>query len=419
MSSKTLLRLVAASAATALLGGTLAACSTGSPAGSSDTLTIATSHEPAVQAAVDAFKKENPDADIEVKVYAQDYRGVVGAQLAGGNAPDILEISGGGGNPISAKVGGERGFYADLSDRDWAADVPDSSRDQLSLDDGKLMAVPTVISSIAGIYNQGAIDELGLSIPTTWDEVLQFCADASDAGHVAYGLGLADTWTTSMYPYALTASLVYSDPNFVDDQIAGKTTFSDSGWKQAYQQMVDMRDAGCFNKSPNGTPYAQVQDAIRSGETLGTVNVSSEVNTIATGGASDLELTYAPFPATDDPAETYLSTSGDGLALNAKSADSELALQFLDFMATPEGQIAFAEGFGDAAAMPGDQQQDDQVSALVQKNVEAGTVSTWPDRLWTSTTIQPEVTDGVQGLMNDSITVDELLSKMDAAFNAG
>ena len=85
MSSKTLHRLAAASVATVLLGSSLAACSTEGSSGSTATLTIGTSHEPAVQAAVDAFLKDNPDADIELKVYAQDYRGVIGAQLAGGN----------------------------------------------------------------------------------------------------------------------------------------------------------------------------------------------------------------------------------------------------------------------------------------------------------------------------------------------
>jgi raffinose/stachyose/melibiose transport system substrate-binding protein len=420
LSSKTLLRLAAASATTIVVGAALAGCSTSTePSGSSSSsgsLTISTSHEPAVQALVDAFEKENPDIDVEVQVYTQDYRGVVGPQLAGGNAADVIEISGGGGNVISARVAGDRGFYADVANHGWVADVPEAALDQVSLEDGKVVAVPMVLSSIAGIYNQGAIDALGLTIPTTWSEVLQFCADAKTAGKVAYGLGLADSWTTSMYPYAITASTVYSDPDFVTEQEAGDATFSDSGWATGFQQMLDMRDAGCFNESPNGTPYAQVQDAIRAGETLGTVSVANETANIATGGPEGLELTYAVFPGSDDADETFLSTSVGALALNAKSADNEAASKFIDFAATPEAQIAFATGFGDAAVMPGDLVQGDQVSALVKQYTDEGRISTWPDRLWTSTTIQPEVQDGVQGLFTGQTTPEQIVTKMDAAF---
>jgi raffinose/stachyose/melibiose transport system substrate-binding protein len=426
MSPKTLHRILALSATALVLGGSLAACSTAGPSdgagadGGGGTLTIGTNHGPAVEAVVEAYKKANPDAKIEVKAYAQNYREVIGAQLSGNNAPDIIEIPGGGGNVISAKVAGDRGFYTDLASSDWATDVPDAAREQLSLDGGELVGVPMVLSSIGAIYNQGALDELGLSVPTTWSEVLQLCTDAKAAGRTAYGLGLSDTWTTQLIPYALTSTLQYGpEPDFIDQQLAGDATFSDSEWKTAFDQYLEMRTSGCFNDSPNGTPYSQVQDAIREGKTLGTVSIAAETANIATSGPSDLKLSYAVFPATDDAADSYLPTSVSGFAVNAKSGSAELAATFVDYLASPEAQVIFATAFGDAAAMPGDQAQTDQVSVLVQQYASENKVTTWPDRLWPSTTVQPAVFDGVQALFNDDQTVDGLLSTMDAAFNQG
>ncbi|NRG43066.1 extracellular solute-binding protein [Rathayibacter sp. VKM Ac-2835] len=420
MSSTTLRRSVAVSAAALLLGGTLAACSTepaSETAAAGGSISISTNHGPATKEVVAAFEKANPDITVEVKEYAQNYREVVGTQLSGGNATDLIEIPGGGGNVISARVAGDRGFYADLADSSWAADIPEAARQQLSLDGGELVGVPMVLSSIGGIYNQGALDTAGLSVPTTWSEVLQFCGDAKEKGLTAYGLGLSDTWTTQLIPYALTASLVYGpDPEFIDQQVDGDATFADSKWKDAFDQYLEMRDAGCFNESPNGTPYSQVQDAIRQGTTLGTVSIAAETKNIATGGPSDLKLTYALFPATDDTADEYLPTSVSGFAVNAASENTEATQAFVDYLATPEAQIIFANAFGDAAAMPGDEPATDAVSTLVAQYAGENKVTTWPDRLWPSTTVQPAVFDGVQALFNDSETVDGLLTKMDSAF---
>ena len=85
--------------------------------------------------------------------------------------------------------------------------------------------------------------------------MLQFCADARAAGKVAYGLGLSDTWTTQLIPYALTATLVYGqDPDFAQHQIEGGATFADSRWRTAMEKYVEMKKNQCFNDSPAGIP---------------------------------------------------------------------------------------------------------------------------------------------------------------------
>ncbi|GAA3614365.1 extracellular solute-binding protein [Kineosporia mesophila] len=363
------------------------------------------------------FEKANPGVTIQVKDYSQNFREVIGTQLAGGNAPDVLAITGGGGNNISAKVAGDKGYYADLSGQSWAAMVPATPKEQLSNTKGQLVAVPMTLSSIGGIYNQGAIQAAGLSVPNTWSQVLQFCQEAKAKGKVAYGLGLSDTWTTQMIPYALTASLVYGpDPKFTSEQSKGTKSFSQSAWKTSLDMYMQMKGQGCFNSSPNGTPYSQVQDAIRKGKTLATVSVASETAAIELTGPADLDLTYAAFPATDDASQTYLSTSTVGFGMNAKTQKKALAEKFLSWLATPETQVAYAKAFGDTAAMPGDVKQERQVSTLVQEYVDKDRITVWPDRDWPTTTIQPEVFDGVQALFSGRAHVGDVLKKMDAAF---
>ncbi|NQD89521.1 carbohydrate ABC transporter substrate-binding protein [Paenarthrobacter sp. CM16] len=426
MSLKTPQR-IAVGAVAALLGISLSACSGQTPAApasekaTTGSFSIGTNHSPAVKTIVELFNKKYPDIKVDVRDMAQSYREVLGSQLAGGNAPDVVEIPGGGGNPISAKVAGQRNFYADLGKTEWAGSIPDIAKQQLETDKGKLVAVPMVVSSIGGIYNQNALDEVGLSAPKTWSEVLDFCGDAKAKGRVAYGLGLSDTWTTQLIPYALTSTLVYGpNQNFLEDQTSGKASFADSAWKDSMDKYLEMDKAGCFNASPVGTPYATVQDAIRSGNTLGTVSVASETANIAKGGPANLKLTYTAFPANDKAEDQYLPLSTSGFALNAKSSSNGAAATFIDFLAEPATQVAFGAAFGDAPAMPGEEKLTSEIALLAKEYLDKDHGTTWPDRLWPNATIQPKLFDGVQGMFIGSASVPDVLDKMDAAFkNAG
>lgn len=407
---------------TAIAAGalTLTACSTatGDSGSGETTLTVGTNGGDAMKSVIAAFEDANPGVKVVVKDSPENYQQVTATQLTGGTAPDVVQIWPGVGNNMSVDVLGGKDQLADLTGASWAGALPDSALTLLSKDD-KLLAVPMTFSSIGGIYNQKELDALGLKPPTTWSQVLDFCSAATAAGKVAYGLGLSDTWTTQLIPYALTASLVYGpDPDFVQKQLDGSTTFSDSAWRDAFQQYLDMDEAGCFNESPSGTPYSTVQQAIVDGTTLATVSVAAETKGIASLGSADTELTFAAFPATDNAAETVLSaTTGPSFAINAATKHEDLARKFIDWLADPKTQVAYANTYGDTAAMPGDQDQGTQVASMVGSFVADGNTASWPDQQWPTTTVQPAMFDGVQALFTGQDDISGVLSKMDAAFN--
>lgn len=419
LSSKTsAVRALTTLAIVGISGASLVSCSTASGGGSDTTLTIGINGGAAMKSIIKTFEDENPGVTIEIKDSPESYTQVTSTQLTGGNAPDIIQIFPGSGGNLSAAVAGDKGYYADLSDEGWASDVPESARPLVSNSEGQLVGVPMTFSSIAGIYNVGVMEELGLKAPTTWPEVLQFCADATAQGKVAYGLGLSDTWTTQLIPYALTATLVYADdPDFTQQQKEGEATFSDSNWRQAMEQYVEMEDAGCFNPSPAGTPFAQVQTAIAQGSTLATVSVAAVTANIAAEGAADLKLEYQAFPATGDAEDTFLSaTVGPTFAVNSKTKNQDLARKFVAWLAEPETQVAYATAYGDTAAMPGDLTQESQIVQTVTGFVKDDKVAAWPDQLWPAPTVQQAVFDGVQGIFSGQSTIDDLLSNMDSTF---
>ncbi|MVA74709.1 extracellular solute-binding protein [Auraticoccus sp. F435] len=371
--------------------------------------------------AIRLFEEANPG--YKVTMYTApgtSYQQVVTTQLAGGTAPDVLRTFPGNGSNLAVVQASEKGFLADLSDLSFTSRLSESLRSVMVDGEGRVVGVPMNSSGIGGMYNATALEEAGLSIPTTWSEVLQFCADASDAGKVAYGLGLKDAWTGQMVPYALAATLVQDDPELDAKMAAGETSFADSEWRDVFAKYLEMGEAGCFNDNPNGTAFSTVQDELRAGDTLATVGLSLTIGATLTGAPTGTEIEFAPLPATDDPAETRLSTGvGVTLSMNAKAADPEAAKKFLEFMATPQVQSVYATA---SKASPGlevdDSYSGTQADEVVLAATEQGMVAQWPDQTWPNPRVQQAHFEGVQALFAGTQTVDGLVAELDAAYTS-
>lgn len=419
MSAKTRVRALTAVVIFGLAGASLVGCSSTS-GGGSQTLTVGSNGDTAMKAVVKKFENDNPGVTIQLKNTPENYDQITSTQLTGGNAPDVIQIEVGSGNNDSAVKAGDKGYFTNLSGESFASKIPADARRVLNNTKGQLMGVPMTFSSIAGVYNATAMKSVGLTAPTTWPEVLQFCADAKAKGKVAYGLGLSDTWTTQLIPYALVATLVYGkDPTFTERQLKGDESFSNSGWKKAMAMYVEMGKQGCFNASPAGTPYATVQHAVASGSTLGTVTVAAETAAIKALAPKTTDIEYQTFPASDVASDNYLSANvGPSFAVNSKAKNQALAKKFLAYLATPSTQIAYATAYGDTAAMPGNLKQDSQVATLVSGYVKSKKIAGWPDNEWPSTAVQQDVFSGVQGIFSNQATVKSVLAKMDSDFDA-
>lgn len=405
--------------AVAIVGLALTGCSTDTSAGSGDggdTLTIVSSTTEPEQAVIDLFAEENPDITVKVTTApAATYSQVVATQLGGGTAADIIRAYPGNGSNLSVIQATDKGFYSDLSGLDFVADLPESLKPVLSSQDGAISAVPVTTSAIGGVYNATVMADNGLSIPTTWSEVLSYCADAQAAGLVPYGLGLKDAWTGQFVPYALAATLVSDEEQ---RQIAtGELSFADSHWQDVFEKYSEMKDAGCFTPQPNGTSYANVSEQMVAGTTSGWVTLSSAVGEVSASSPSGTDIRFAAFPATDDAAETVLSNGiGVVYALNAKSEHADAAKELLEFFTTPEAQAAYSEAANTSPALDaGDAFADDPVNSVIADYTAQNLVSSWPDQLWPNPNVQQAHFDGVQGLFAGSKSVADVLTGMDKA----
>ncbi|WP_116951794.1 ABC transporter substrate-binding protein [Jiangella endophytica] len=416
---------VVAGVAAAALG--LSACgSDGSSATSgntepTDSLTVATtSNNQAPMEAVVAAYEEESGVDVNLTVAdTSQFQTTIRTQLSSGTAPDVFTVWAGGGNPGAIDVLQGAGYLADLSDRSWVSEVDPGTAETLQID-GKTYGLPSKLDAVGTIYNVATLDELGLTVPQTYSDLLQYCQDVRDQGKVAFALGIQTDWVTQLIPYALVASTVYGeDPDFNDQLASGDATFAGSGWDAAFQQYLEMNDAGCFNDDPLGTDVNASYTLLNTGEAVGVVQVLASFPQIQSTAPEGTEFGFFPLPGDDSGTNPIPRGIGVSFAVNEAAKNKANALDFVDWLATQE---AIDVWFGAAPGIPAIQGAELEVDPVIQSAVDiigAGDVAPFPDQSWPSAKTQAALFTSVQQLFSGQASVENALQAMDEAYAAG
>ncbi|MET0888323.1 MAG: extracellular solute-binding protein [Mycetocola sp.] len=304
-----------------------------------------------------AFEEEYPDVTVDFDYQGGDVGQLVMTQMQGGTAPDILTSFPGGDpkdNADNVAPLAANGLIAPL-DVTWADDIPEAWASDFTYE-GEVYAYPGALQPLSAIYNQTKMEELGLSVPTTLDEVLQLCADAVDAGVYAYAQGLGEAAAgPQMFPFAHTATLLAPEvPDFDEQLAAGEATYPESPWVDIIEIQQDLWDAGCFGEGALGRSREQGATAVAAGEALGIVDVGAVLPGMVSA-APDASFVFAAVPATNDGDTFVTALPGFVTTINAKAKNPTAAQAFLEFMGTPEASAIYADGFKSVPVIPNDE----------------------------------------------------------------
>lgn len=411
-------KIFATIGAIAAVGISLSACSTNTQTSSSGTITVSrlSGSDDKWNAIAEKFHELNPGLSITYTILPTDsYNQQMGTRLSAGTATDVMNVFPGSGNATAVRSLAKNGYLADLSGEPWAATQPESTTSPSSYEGKRYMFTDVATANtLGGVYNTQALQDAGLQIPTTYPEVLAFCADAQKSGKVAYALGAQTQWVTQLVTYALVATDVYAkDPEFNQQQLNKEVTFQDSGWLNAMTQYKEMFDKGCFNKDALGTSVDNQTAMVADGRALGAIQLSTMANSM-TAANPELKVQMAPLPATASASDTRLAFGlGVGWGVNAKAKNAEGAKKFVAFLASQEGSALNADKFGVA---PTGVVEANDINKLVVPFVEEGKTAPFPDVDWPSPQVQNLHLTGVQEMLGNRKTPVEVLTSMQEAF---
>jgi raffinose/stachyose/melibiose transport system substrate-binding protein len=350
--SKAALAFVAIAASAALLSGCV-----GSPApaeGENQTVTWWTWNAFNPEKTIADFEAANPDITIDYKLYSyNDYVTAIRTGLTSNDGPDVFQVQPGelvtNFGPLAAPLDD---FLAESGQADR---INPEGLSQLQLD-GVQVAVPSYMSA-AGLvyYNASILDELGVAVPTDFEEWKAACATIQAAGYDCLAHGAKDAWVNTDVYLALINSIA---PGAVYDAIEGETSWTDPEFVSAMEAWSELFTSGII---PAGaTAMAEYPDAFgaflekkAAFIALGTWNTPGTMT--ATGIAVSQETVTAtidsvflsaPFPApvAGDAPTGLFGGPDNGWAVSAKTDATDAAFTFLEFLSLGGGQEIQASG---------------------------------------------------------------------------
>jgi raffinose/stachyose/melibiose transport system substrate-binding protein len=268
------------------------------------------------------------------------------ARINAGNSPDVYFTNPGPGGDVSAYQLGKAGKLLDLSKRPFAKRIPPSQRGLFYI--GKRVYAEPVFETASGIiYNTTLFKKYGLTVPTTFAQLLQACGKARAAGVSLLALpGLVGNEVMQ----SMAAPFVYgSDPNWNTKRAQGKVTFASSpGWNRLLQRLAQMRDANCFPQGWQSANTSTTSQQLISGQALAYPTPSA---TIARIQPLTRDWKWESFPVPGDQVKQTRAMLGYNFSISVSSTaqDKPAALAFIDFIGREGQSRLLARLFGSAS----------------------------------------------------------------------
>jgi len=371
------------------------------------------------QQLADAYSKET-GIKVETKALPPDNYGLtLRTQLQGGNAPDVMVVSPGGGQDAAVLPLADAGYVEALGQA--SADlIPEGTEGLFTIDD-KVYAQPTDITPVGMTWNVGAAKDAGVDVPTDQSSLLDACKATADKGKSFIVLAGAVPPNPGLMAMSISATRVYADtPDWNAQRADGKVTFADSqGWQDTLQTIVDMKDAGCYQKGFEGGGFDAITQGIGQGTSLGTF-VPGGAATEIMAHVPNLELQVQAFPPADGGTPYLLASPNYALAINAKADDAtkKAAEDFLAWAAKPENAKEYDKVSG-GVAITGPDENLSPVYEPVRDLLSSGDFAPLPNLEWPNPSVYDSLATGIQGLLTGQGDVQSVLENVDKAWDNG
>ena len=309
----------------------------------------------ALEAEFDRFNEYYPDVEL-VYTKIDDYNNMIGTVLNGNDAPDIYVNN--------AWMYGREQYQdsidhaEDLADPELGLDL-DCIRSNIILntEDGSLPMVPVFANTYGMLVNLDIFEKEGLSVPTTYEELVAVCDALREKGYESPVMGFSNEERTSVFTltiYPFFCASVADDAEAVEklnslDPSAGEYIVP------SLEKMAQFLEDGCVDPDACAE-IADNYDAVimrffegdvpmmtASGDTVsGTKKRESRSEAFI---ANPFAYTFVPLPIADDGAY-FLDMPNLQFSVNKDSENLEMANEFMRFLITsPElNEMAQSKG---------------------------------------------------------------------------
>ena len=300
-----------------------------------------------MEALTAAYTAANPDVTFEMENRPGGSEGdnMVKTRLATGEAGDIIQYN--SGSLFQALKPAET--LEDLTALPGQANIVDSFKPVVTAPDGTIRGVPFGAAMGGGVYyNRKLYEELGLSVPKTWDEFMANNAKIKEAGKVPVATTFGDTWTSQLFVLGDFYNVQAEVPTFAADYTANKAKYANTpAAARGFQYLEDVFNAGYMNEDFGVAKFEDGMRMVATGEAAHYPMLTFAMATVKQNtpdNINDLGYFALPGPTADKNGLTVWMPSA--LYIPAASPNVDAAKGFLDFVASVEGCQAMIGAIG-------------------------------------------------------------------------
>ena len=296
----------------------------------------------AVNELIAAYKEVAPDVTINYETTQNDYPTLLKTRINAGTTPDIF----------STTAGKEIADYAEYS-YNFAGTPAAEAMDpavaaMMTYGDGEIHGFALKGNYFGMLYNKAIFEEVGIEFPRTLDDFEAACEKLSAAGYQPVTTGFAEWWVfkhvmqhfldaASDDPAALVAAFQKGEAHFADYPVLYDNFF----------RFIDLCVKYGDNK-PLETDLAGEDSAFGVGKAAMMVGQGAWVEADVLAIDDALQIGFAGYPVTDDPAKSQIIGGSDqALRINKDSANLDAVMDFVNWWYTSDyGKTWFCDVAG-------------------------------------------------------------------------
>lgn len=292
------------------------------------------------EALANAYMELHPNVTIQIEFRPQGGEGdnVVKTRLATGEMTDLFFYN--SGSLLQALQPG--GTLVDLSGEPFIDNISDAFLPAVSQGDG-IYGVPTGTAMGGGVlYNKAIYAELGLSVPTTWDEFVANNEAIAEAGITPVIATFGDTWTSQLFFLADYYNVEQEIPDFAELYTSNQLKIADTPAALAgFEHVQQGYDDGWWQEGYATATFAQGLEMLANGEGAHYPMLSFALPTITENNPDKIDdIGFFAVPGNDAATNgaTIWMPAGTYIPLTTENVDA--AKEFLAFIASTEGTDA-------------------------------------------------------------------------------
>ncbi len=333
------------------------------------------------EAAKEAFEATHENVTIEYNFQEPNLYETTGLPvlLSSNEAPDVY-FEWAGERLRNRHADGYAADITDLVNNGPLSDIFDEGAFNGMVIDDQIVMVPSN-ADVTNVYwyNVAIFDELGLDVPTTWDEFLDVARALKAADYVPIGTGNKDLWPGGNWIAHQISRVIGEDA--YDQLMKREIPMNDPSVIAALDTASIFHEEELVNASIAGSDDTEGAQLFFQGLS-GMHPIGSWLVSWAIEEAPDLDFDYFNMPAMDgDGVQDSVIGVSTGHVVNANSQHIELAVEFLEVFSSPDIVALMVEAGGTPLA-EGALDRDDvdpRVASLMEMMSSAGALVAPPD----------------------------------------